>query len=372
MTAPDSVSSPIFSASSAGPRCTRVRVPGKVILSGEHAVVYGAPALACAIQKYAFAEVTDSELNGVRLKIPEFGIDQQFTNVQLTQLAQQTQLRHQHFLTNVCLLSQVVEKPQEFFAAAIGASGLVDLLPHQHGPASGLTIELTMDLVAGGGMGSSAALVAAMLAATFKHLGRPLTSAELISKTTQSEHWQHGRSSGLDPYVCVMGGLQQYQKGQKGKNGHGERQIIKQLVQCFLVTTGKPLSSTGACVEAVKQQNFPLSLWDQFCVVQHNLRTAMYLNQYSSMLEAIQANHQLLRHIGVVPKVVSEFIASIEAHDGAAKICGAGSVAGDHNDHGGLVFAMGVDQSYLEQLSLSYGYGVQKMLPDFEGVFYFD
>jgi mevalonate kinase len=366
MTAPDSVSSPIFSASSAGPLCTRVRVPGKVILSGEHAVVYGAPALACAIQKYAFAKVIGSELNGVRLKIPEFGIDQQFSNVQLILLAQQTQLRHQHFLTNACLLSQVVEKNEEFFAAAIGASGLVDLLPNQHGPASGLIIELTMDLVAGGGMGSSAALVAAMLAAAFKHLGRPLTSAELISKTTQSEHWQHGRSSGLDPYVCVMGGLQQYQKG---KNGNGERQIIKQLVQCFLVTTGKPLSSTGACVEAVKQQNFPLSLWDQFCVVQQNLRTAMYLNQYSSMLEAIQANHQLLRHIGVVPKVVSAFIASIEAHDGAAKICGAGSVAGDH---GGLVFAMGVDQSYLEQLSLSYGYGVQKMLPDLEGVFYFD
>jgi mevalonate kinase len=369
MTAPDSVPSPIFLASSAGPLCTRVRVPGKVILSGEHAVVYGAPALACAIQKYAFAEVTGSELHGVRLKIPEFGIDQQFSNVQLTHLAQQTQLRHQYFLTNACLLSQVVEKTEDFFAAAIGASGLVDLLPNQHGTSSGLTIELTMDLVAGGGMGSSAAMVAAMLAAAFKHLGRPLTSAELISTTTQSEHWQHGHSSGLDPYVCVMGGLQQYQKGQKGKNGNGVRQIIKQPVQCFLVTTGKPLSSTGACVEAVKQQNFPLSLWDQFCVVQQNLRTAMYLNQYASMLEAIQANHQLLRHIGVVPEVVSEFITSIEAHDGAAKICGAGSVAGDH---GGLVFAMGVDQSYLEQLSLSYGYGVQKMLPDLEGVFYFD
>ena len=87
------------------------------------------------------------------------------------------------------------------------------------------------------------------------------------------------------------------------------------------------------------------------------------------MLEAIQANHQLLHHIGVVPKVVSEFISSIEAHDGAAKICGAGSVAGDH---GGLVFAMGVDQAYLEHLSQSYGYSVQKMLPDLEGVFYFD
>ncbi|MFT5930397.1 MAG: mevalonate kinase [Oceanospirillaceae bacterium] len=368
MNAPDSVSSPNSPATpawspSSGVPCTRVRVPGKVILSGEHAVVYGAPALACAIQKYAFAKVTSGAFDGVHLKVPEFGIDQQFSNLQLSKLAQQTQSRHQQFLTHAASLSSVVSNPEEFFAAAIGASGLVYLLPNQHAPASGLTIKLTMDLVAGGGMGSSAALVAAMLAASFKHLGKPLTPSELISKTIQSEHWQHGRSSGLDPYVCVMGGFQQYQKG------YGERQILKQLAPYFLVTTGKPLSSTGECVEAVKQQNFPLSLWDRFGAVQQNLLTAMCLNQHTRMLEAIQANHQLLHQIGVVPKAVAEFIGRVETHGGAAKVCGAGSVAGDH---GGLVFAMGVEQSDLEQLGLSYGYGVQDMLPDLEGVFYFD
>ena len=201
------------------PACTRVRVPGKVIISGEHAVVYGAPALACAIQIYAFAAVTSSSALGVRLKVPEFGIDQSFSLLQLFQLAQQTQSRHRQYLTASGLLSNVVSNPVEFFAAAIGASGLVDVLLNQQG----LVIELTMDLATGGGMGSSAALVAAMLAAAFKHLGQPLTPTELISKTTQSEQWQHGRSSGLDPYVCVMGGLQQYQKG------CGERQELKQL-----------------------------------------------------------------------------------------------------------------------------------------------
>jgi mevalonate kinase len=359
MTASDSMASQMSSASPARPTCTRVRVPGKVIISGEHAVVYGAPALACAIKKYAFAKVTNSHLLGVHLKVPEFGIDQQFSNLQLSQLGQQTQFRHQQYLTASGLLSNVVSNPVEFFAAAIGASGLVDVLLNQQG----LVIELTMDLATGGGMGSSAALVAAMLAAAFKHLGQPLTPTELISKTTQSEQWQHGRSSGLDPYVCVMGGLQQYQKG------CGERQELKQLSQYFLVTTGQPDSSTGECVDAVKRQNLPQALWHQFELIQENLLQCMLGDMKEDMINAISANHRLLQHIGVVPNTVADFVAKIESKGGAAKVCGAGSVVGDH---GGLVFAAGIEQTHIEQLCLSHGYDVQTMVPDLEGVFYFD
>jgi len=358
MTASDLTAPKAWPPSSCEP-CTRVRVPGKVILSGEHAVIYGAPALACAIQKYAFAKATTSDTLGVYLKVPEFGIDQQFSLLQLSQLAQQTQSRHQQYLSASGLLPSVVLTPAEFLAAALGASGMVNLLSSQHG----LVIELSMDLVAGGGMGSSAALVAAMLAASFKHLGQPLSATELVLKTIQSEHWQHGRSSGLDPYVCVMGGLQQYQKG------YGERQVLNDLAQYFLVTTGQPESSTGECVDAVKQQSFPQTLWQKFSTVQENLRTAMGLNQGIKVLDAIKANHQLLHQIGVVPTLVCEFIAGIEAHGGAAKICGAGSVAGDN---GGLVFVIGLEQALIQQLCLNHGYGVQAMRPDLEGVVYFD
>ena len=351
-----------------------VRVPGKVIVSGEHAVVYGTPALACAIQKYAFAKVTSSDAHGVYLKVPAFGIDQHFSNIQLAQLAQATYLRHQQFLSHAALLSSVVVNPAQFFAAAIGASGLVDVLSHSQG----LEIELSMDLVVGGGMGSSAALVAAMLAAAFKHLGQPLTAAQLISKTTQSEHWQHGRSSGLDPYVCVMGGLQRYQKGL------AERQAVSQLWPLFLVTTGKPDSSTGECVEAVKQQNFPASLWDEFARVQQNLLQCMLHNTHlndpnissgsakvneACMVSAIAANHQLLQHIGVVPNRVAAFIAQIETGGGAAKICGAGSVVGDQ---AGVVLVLGLGPMDLQKICKDYGYSVQQMQPDLEGVFYFD
>lgn len=116
MTASDIVA-PVAGPTSSNKHSTRVRVPGKVILSGEHAVIYGAPALACAIQMYAFAAVTTSSASGVRLKVPEFGIDQSFSVLQLFQLAQQTQSRHRQYLTASGLLSNVVLNPTEFFCS---------------------------------------------------------------------------------------------------------------------------------------------------------------------------------------------------------------------------------------------------------------
>ena len=352
-------SNPVTQPRSSDTRTTRVRVPGKVILSGEHAVVYGTPALACAINKYAFASVIHNSTAGIHLTVPEFGIDQHYSSAQLLDIAQQTQSRHQQFLTAAMPLSSVVASPEAFFAAALGASGMVSLLNDQQG----LTIELTMDLVAGGGMGSSAALVAAMLASVFKHLGQPLTDKQLITKTTQSEHWQHGRSSGLDPYVCIMGGLQQFQQGS------GSLCPSNTFDHCYLVTTGRPLSSTGECVEAVRDRVLPASFWQQFETLQTKLLKDIQQGNISAMTSTIASNHGLLQYIGVVPAAVAHFIDKVESIGGAAKICGAGSVLGDA---GGLVFALGLELEQMQKLCNDHGYGVEAMLADIAGVTYLD
>jgi mevalonate kinase len=89
----------------------------------------------------------------------------------------------------------------------------------------------------------------------------------------------------------------------------------------------------------------------------------------TTMVSAIAANHKLLQHIGVVPKTVSNFIAEVESKGGAAKICGAGSIDGDH---AGLVFVVGLELDHMQKLCLNYAYEMQEMLPDLEGVVYFD
>src|SRR3970040_2236315 len=51
--------------------------PGKVILFGEHAVVYGRPAIAVPLaQVRATAEVRAASARGVRMRAPDIGLDQ--------------------------------------------------------------------------------------------------------------------------------------------------------------------------------------------------------------------------------------------------------------------------------------------------------
>ena len=350
MTSPQHLTSP-----TARPCITKVRVPGKVILSGEHAVVYGTKALACAIQCYAYAHVQDTAKAGFRLTIADFLIDQHYTPSQLQQLALATQTRHQAFIQSRLPLEQVVANPADFFAAALGASEAIDQIKPNHG----LHIDLTTDLVVGGGMGSSAALVAAMLAAVFKHLEEPLSKSRLIAKTTQSEHWQHGKSSGLDPFVCINGGLQEYQLGQ------GQDCNLGGISHSYLVSTGRPQSSTGECVEAVKKRAVDTDVWQQFAQVEAVLLQALDQSSAADLISAVMHNQRLLEQIGVVPTAVAEFIQQVEQCGGAAKICGAGSVAGDQ---GGLVWVVGIDCKAMVQLAQNSGYTYQPMVPDLEGV----
>lgn len=340
--------------------CTRVRVPGKVIITGEHAVVYGTPALACAINKHAVAQVKTIPEHGVRLIIKDFDIDQHFTQAQLLQCSNKTQNAHAAYLAGNLALNQVVDHPEVFFAAAIGASGLVEHLDDK----TGIAVVLTTDLAVGAGMGSSAALVAAMLAACFKHLGKPLERPQLAQQTTQSEHWQHGHSSGLDPYICVFGGMHCYQKD---KPPISQLKPLENLPESFLVLTGKPLSTTGECVDFVRQKNFPQTIWDQFSKVQSQMINSLALAKLNHFYDAIKSNHSLLCHIGVVPSLIKKFISQIEDRHGAAKVCGAGSILGEA---GGLIFVTGLSQSTLRELCQQNGYDFMALNPDLQGVSY--
>jgi len=81
------------------------------------------------------------------------------------------------------------------------------------------------------------------------------------------------------------------------------------------------------------------------------VEAALAANDRRDIRDAVRENHKLLTKIGVVPEKVQSFIREVEAAGHAAKICGAGAVAGEN---GGMVLVFANQQP--DALCQKYGY----------------
>ena len=333
--------------------------PGKVILSGEHAVVYGQAALAAAINLTSTAKLSygpkSTTCATVELRVPATGWQHKATANELIQLANDVQQRHAEFLADSLPLNEVLQTPEQLLPASLGyCLGENDLvLKHD------IRVELDTALLLGGGMGSSASLVAALLAALLSACDYDFTQLDLYQQVLATEQWQHGRSSGLDPHLCVFGGLQVYQAGRC-------QQLSAPAVDnLYLVSSGRPQSTTGECVAAVREQHHDQAFWQQFGDVTAALKQAVIEANVAAIQTQIRCNHRLLQRLQVVPAEVSDFIAKVEQLGGAGKVCGAGSMTGDA---GGLLLLAGLSQQQVAHLCATNGYAYWPLVWQAQGV----
>lgn len=158
---------------SSEPRASaRAFAPGKLILSGEHAVVYGHPAIALAVDRG--------------------------TTVHLRACAGDTRLEHSSI------------QDLRLFQA------LAAVLPPR-----GLAVRIESDLPVGRGMGSSAALAVALVRARARLQGREADFAECHREGFAVERVFHGTPSGLDHAVSARGGGVVYRRGTEGPRIEG-------------------------------------------------------------------------------------------------------------------------------------------------------
>jgi len=143
---------------------------GKIILLGEHAVVYGRHALAVPIRDAVRVAVTSAS-GPTRVNIGEWGL-------------------------------QSVIDPDD--SDGIGAA--VSLIADRLG-AKGqcFRIEVSTDLPIGMGLGSSAAIAVAMTRAIALHLGRDIDDAEVNEIAYDCEKLAHGTPSGVDNTLSCYG-----------------------------------------------------------------------------------------------------------------------------------------------------------------------
>ncbi len=149
--------------------------PGKIILFGEHAVVYGRPAIAVPVTQVRARAVVIADPIGpagrVHIQAPDIQLDSD------------------------------LESLPENQPLAAALQGVLKLLGVRRSPACTLRISSTIPLA--GGLGSGAAVSVAIIRAYAAFLGKPMADAEVSGLAFEVEKLHHGIPSGIDNTVIT-------------------------------------------------------------------------------------------------------------------------------------------------------------------------
>jgi len=340
--------------------------PGKVILSGEHSVVYGSPALAIAINQQSTVLLQSNDQGGLILNLPM---------IQHTAVQSRKQLASFHHKLDTRFALHIKEplehthplltSPTDLYFYAIA-----EFLERHHLQHDNIIITLNSDIPLGSGMGSSASSLAALYLGLHRYFKIPVDKCNLIHHIAHAERLQHLAISRIDPNVVIHGGLIRFYNN---KINHLNASLVNN--HWHLIHTGTPKTSTGECVSHVRNAMGKSRLWDEFKSITLDLQHALECHKYSNISHCIIANHQLLVNINVVPNKVKIFIKTLHSqHNIAAKISGAGSIKGNS---AGLVLAYLPDNATsslkaLKSLCKQYNYSTFPLTVNTKGVHCYD
>ena len=276
---------------------TTATAPGKVILFGEHAVVYARPAIAVPVAKVkATATLTDAPAGtGCTIIAPDIG-----THIRLSS--------HKH----------------DPLALA------VRLAAEEAGIETEPDWELTVnsDIPIAGGMGSGAAVSAALAKAVFAHSilpdNRRTTPATVNRIVYEVEKLHHANPSGIDNTVVVYAQPVWFVRGQPP-----QRFDIARPFHLVIADTGIA-SSTAAVVSDVRRawecdKLAYEEIFDGIGEIAEDARQAIVSGEVDALGPLMRKNQHLLRQLDVSSKELERLIAIAEdAGASGAKLSGAG------------------------------------------------
>lgn len=293
--------------------------PGKVILLGEHFVVYGTNAILCAIQKRASVSV-ESHKDGVCVS-SIYGTD-------------------------------VFSSSDDPKSASPHHRPILQIANEAHRTVS---VSIESDIPPGVGLGSSSAYCVAAAGAILNQ-----NDSGIIDVALRAERSVFASASGADTAVCHRGGIIEF-TGKGHESFDGRTDIV-----LAVASTGRKHSTVKA-VDAVrrnKEQNpehFE-SVREQVVGLIGDARAALHSGDLVSLGVHMSENHKCLRDIGVSDAAVDKIVAAAAKTSYGAKLTGAGV--------GGCVIALVDDSNSAQTLDAmrSAGGDVFEVRVDSEGL----
>lgn len=299
--------------------------PAKLILCGEHAVVYGRPAIALPMSSIRARVVAEPGApgSGLQFEAPDLGHSwslQDAPDDPLSQLAK-------------------------------------ELLARLHAAIPDLRLRIDSDIPIASGMGSGAAIATALVSVLAAVLGHQLPIATISALVYESEKRYHGTPSGIDNTVVAYEQPIWFQRARPGQPGDPPS-AVPPLIEPLTIAAPFTLliadtgirSATRLPVGEVRRrwQADPArynGLFDQIEAIAVQLRALLQYGQSSSMGPLLNANHELLQQIGVSSPELDRLVAAARnAGAAGAKLSGAG--------WGGILLAL-VDQQTAQPVGLA-------------------
>lgn len=295
---------------------------GKVILLGEHAVVYGIPALAVGIDRGATAEATPlAEGSPSTLLVRGWNVGVRDDEADSPDLP----------------LARAFKDLLAATREAQRASGEV--------PTGAVAVEASADLPPGGGLGCSAALGVAVARALD---GRAAPDA-VAERANVWERVFHGNPSGVDAAVSSLGGCVFFERGEAGAHAVIRRVRVPSTLHLCVGNSGSA-SSTKSMVEAVarlreRRPEITQKAFDAIHTLVKNARLAIEAGDVRAIGQLLDLNQMLLSGLFLsTPEIEQMCAAARGAGALGAKLTGAGgggSVVAlvDHAERGAEVLA---------------------------------
>ncbi len=328
-----------------------VSAPGKLILMGEHAVVYGRPAIAAALDLRLTVNLTPlppADAGAVHLDLPGLPHAEATTWDEVRAYARAARERWDAYAASPAARSFAAvrgEDPAHLVKVALGeaAEELGSSSGGRPGGESstpGLRLQVLSELPVGSGFGSSAATATAVVAALVLWHGGSLEEEADLAAIERiafaAERRQHGLPSGIDGATVLHGGLLWARKLAAGgieTEPFTLRSPVLDRIRVY--DTGMPAEPTGAVVAAVRAlrergREAHERILDRIAAATSGFRGELEAvrAEPARIVQQIRAAEECLEELGVVPAEVRSLVRRIEAEGGAAKISGAGSLRG--------------------------------------------
>jgi mevalonate kinase len=285
---------------------SKASAPGKVILFGEHFVVYGIKSILCSINKRVTvtAEKTKERKISIESEIGKLVLE---PNESISKI--NSPLKPFYYLANRALKEEN----------------------------EGLKIQIESEIPLGAGLGSSSACCVAGAAAIFNLFGE-ISKKKILELAIEAEKTIYQNTSGADCTVSTYGGLMEYDKN------NGFRKIEDEPNFQLVIANSDIEHSTESMVSKVKEfenQNkdkfYELSSLESKLV--NDVLKLIKENKIKEIGEKVNLNQKFLEEIGISNEKLEDMIKIGQMSSYGAKITGSGG--------GGCIFAL-TNESNLE------------------------